>query len=93
VRKAAVLIGAVLILTGCATTKSPSAVAGCEADKAAAFVGRRADAAVAEQARLAAGAEQVRVLAPDTIVTMEFLAGRLNLSVDAAGVVQSVRCG
>jgi len=85
---------ATLVLTGCATIEAtPAAAAGCDAAKAGAFVGRKADPEIAEQARRVAGAERVRVLAPDTIVTMEYLAGRLNLSVDAAGTIQAVRCG
>jgi len=94
VKPFAAALVATLVLTGCATTEAtPPPAAGCDTAKAGAFVGRKADQEVAEQARRAAGAERVRVLAPDTIVTMEYLAGRLNLSVDAARTIQAVRCG
>jgi hypothetical protein len=92
-KTAAAFIVAVLV-AGCAT-KGTSPVAGgtCDASKAAGFVSRKADAALIEEAKQATGAVQARVLAPDTIVTMEYSAGRLNLEVDAAGIVQKVRCG
>jgi hypothetical protein len=32
-------------------------------------------------------------LRPNQVVTMEFNAQRLNLDVDAAGVIKKVRCG
>jgi hypothetical protein len=89
---AALLVG--LALSGCAMNANlPAASAGCDAAKASGFVGRKADEALVEQARQAAGAERARVLAPGTMVTMEYLAGRLNLDVDAGGIVQGVRCG
>jgi len=83
-----------LALSGCATKAiGPAAGAGCDAAKASGFVGRKADEALVERARQAAGAERARVLTPGTMVTMEYQAGRLNLDVDAAGIVQAVRCG
>jgi outer membrane PBP1 activator LpoA protein len=95
-KPALAIVAAALLLAGCATSATPPATAdasGCNADAASGFVGRKADAALAEQARRAAGTGQVRVLAPDAMVTMEYLEGRLNLTVDAAGVVQGLRCG
>lgn len=65
----------------------------CNAEAAKSFVGKTADAAVAEQARTAAGAQVVRALKPGQMVTMEFRAGRLNLDVDENNVITNVRCG
>lgn len=65
----------------------------CDADAAAAAVGQAASADVVEQARTAAGAKTARVLRPGQIVTMEYLAGRLNVHVDDANVVTELTCG
>ena len=35
----------------------------------------------------------VRHIRPDTQVTMDYRAARLNIDIDAAGVVTGVRCG
>jgi hypothetical protein len=85
-------------LAGCmmeteAAPPAPGAPQGeCNAAKAEAFIGR-AGAAVAEQARAAAGAKDVRVIGPDQAVTMDFRPDRLNLETDADGKVLKVRCG
>lgn len=65
----------------------------CNPDAARSAIGKEATAEVVEQARVAAGAEVVRTLAPGQIVTMEYHASRLNLSVDDRGVVVDVSCG
>lgn len=65
----------------------------CRAEGARAVVGKGASAQVVEQARVAAGARMARVLHPGQIVTKEFNGERLNLEVDAKGVVLAVRCG
>ena len=52
---------------------------------------RRAE--VVEQARIAAGADVVRTLKPGQVITMEYHASRLNLSVDENNVVVDVSCG
>lgn len=52
------------------------------------YVGMPADAAV-ERAR-SRGWRTVRRLAPDAVITMEYMAGRLNLAVREDGTV--VRC-
>jgi hypothetical protein len=91
---------------GTAATPDPGASAGeeatmvppdersqCDADAGAAAVGQAASADVVEQARSAAGAKTARVLSPGQIVTMEYLAGRLNVHVDDANVVTELTCG
>lgn len=65
----------------------------CNAQAAQFAVGQPYGAALAEQARLRAGAERVRALRPGDMVTMEFNARRLSLEVDGAGRVVAVRCG
>jgi hypothetical protein len=56
-------------------------------------MGRNADTALTNEARTSAGAKTVRVLRPNQVVTMEFNAERLNLTVDDAGRVTRVSCG
>lgn len=65
----------------------------CDASQVQGLVGKKADEAVAEQARSDAGAKRVRLLHSDEMVTMEFDSERLNLEVDAAGSIVAVRCG
>jgi hypothetical protein len=45
------------------------------------------------RSRTAAGASVARYLRPNEPITMEFLATRLNLTLDKNDVVVSVRCG
>lgn len=65
----------------------------CREDAAKFAVGKAADAKLAEEARVKAGAVRVRVVRPGQMVTMEFDPSRLTLDVDAAGRVVSARCG
>lgn len=65
----------------------------CAAAAAQGAIGKSAGPRVVEQARVAAGARMARVLHPGQIVTKEFNGERLNLEVDARGVVVAVRCG
>lgn len=65
----------------------------CRAEGARMVVGKSASAQVVEQARVAAGARMARVLHPGQVITKEFDGERLNLEVDAKGVVLAVRCG
>ncbi len=67
--------------------------AACDAVQAQWLVGKTPTEAEVEQARTDAGAQSVRSLKPDQVVTMEFNATRLNLDVDDAGTVVGVRCG
>ena len=65
----------------------------CNAAAAQAVRGRSADAQTVEQARVSSGARRARVLYPGQVTTKEFDAERLNLDVDAKGVILAVRCG
>ncbi len=92
-------------LLGCAAPKAPSAGAGpvpvpggtaagiCSARGAQFAVGKMPGASVVEQARQRSGAYMARVLRPGQMVTMEFNAQRLNLDLDAAGLIARARCG
>jgi hypothetical protein len=88
-----------VLMSACGTPATgqapgPAPVSGrCNAAPAQFAVGRNADAALENEARTRAGAKTVRVLKPNQIVTMEFNAERLNLSVDDTGRVTRVNCG
>lgn len=65
----------------------------CDASQVQGLVGQPFNDALLDQAKQDASAQQVRVLKPDTITTMEFVGERLNLEVDDKGVIRDVRCG
>lgn len=68
-------------------------VGSCDASQLQTLVGQKLTDALSEQAREDAKAKSVRVLKPDQMVTMEYNGDRLNLDVDADGVVTAARCG
>ena len=78
-----------------AAASQPATPAGavCNAAPVQSMIGRMASASVVEEARQKSGALMARVLRPDQVVTMEFNAQRLNLSVDATSKVIRVNCG
>lgn len=71
----------------------PPESAQCDAAAASSAVGQTATVEVVEKARTDAGARTARVLKPGQVVTMEYLAGRLNVRVDDANVVAELTCG
>ncbi len=89
------------LLSACVSTSihalpesPPTTLAGrCNAAPAQFVMGRVADAALENEARTRSGAKIARVLRPNQIVTMEFSAERLNLTVDQADRVTRVNCG
>ena len=77
------------------TTAAASAPteASCNAQAVQDLVGRHASGLIAEGARQRAGAQRVRMIGHDEMVTKEYDAGRLNLQLDAQGRVARVYCG
>ncbi len=66
----------------------------CDPEKAKAdAIGKPANEANIEQARIASGAERVRVIKPGMMVTLEFVESRLNVDVDEDGNISNLRCG
>ena len=91
-----------LLLAACAAPKEfaqapppPSTIpaAGCNAEAAQFAVGQAYGEAIADQVKMRSGASAVRALRPGQAVTMEFIADRVNLDLDAAGKITRVRCG
>lgn len=93
--KVAMGIATLLLAAGCGPVESAAnaPASGCAAEKAQGLVGKAATPALLEQAREAAGAQTVRKLLPDQMVTMEYREGRLNVSVDAGDKVVRITCG
>jgi len=90
---ASLLTSACSTLTASQVTDPTPAAGRCNAAPAQFAMGRNADTALENEARTRAGAKAVRVLRPNQVVTMEFNAERLNLTVDDKGRVTRVSCG
>jgi hypothetical protein len=65
----------------------------CAAGEAQLFAGQPYSPELAERARRAAGAREVRKIEPGGAYTTDLDADRLNVEVDRAGVVTGLRCG
>lgn len=65
----------------------------CQPQAAQEALGRKATPELAERARQLAGADRVRVIGFNDMVTKEYLASRLNLDLDEDGVVRKIYCG
>lgn len=71
----------------------PRAAGACNAEPAQGAVGQPASPQRAETARQLAGAQTVRVIGHDDMVTKEYDTSRLNLQLDERGRVVRVYCG
>ena len=97
--------GFTLVLQACAQTdmtnpassRSESAAGEpskrCNAAAAQFAIGKEPTRELVETARRQAGADRVRVIRHDEMVTKEYLVGRLNLLLDESGMVRQVECG
>ena len=65
----------------------------CDAKAVQSLVGQPYGAGTLAQALAAAGADTVRMLRPDSMITKEYQVGRLNVVVDTAGRIVGVNCG
>ncbi|MDV3467253.1 I78 family peptidase inhibitor [Stenotrophomonas sp. C3(2023)] len=73
-------------------TEAPP-VGSCDASQAQGLVGQTYTDALGSQAQQDASAQELRVLRPDDMTTMEFVGERLNVELDEKNVVSGVRCG
>ncbi|WP_445505259.1 I78 family peptidase inhibitor [Microvirga sp. G4-2] len=95
-RTQALLASGFLIIAPACGFSQPAtapAQASCAASEARPVVGQPYSPGLAEQARRAAGAREVRKIEPGGAYTMELNPERLNVEVDRAGIVTGVRCG
>jgi hypothetical protein len=65
----------------------------CQAQPAQFLVGQAFDDRTLAQALAAAGADEARMLRPDSVVTKEYQVGRLNVVVEADNRIVRVHCG
>ncbi|MEB0039854.1 MULTISPECIES: I78 family peptidase inhibitor [unclassified Pseudomonas] len=95
------VVVAAALLAGCGTKPMPAQDPGvteegrssCNAAAANFAVGKKASPELLEQARIKAGAWSVRLLKPDTIVTLEYRSDRLNVNADDSATITRVNCG
>jgi len=88
------LVAIALILAGCTPVemrKPRGAV--CHADPAQRYVGRAGEAGAIQGARRASGARTVRVVRPGEMMTMDFRADRMTVTVDKHGTIERIACG
>lgn len=71
----------------------PADPARCDATALQELLGTKLRDNTLEQARQRAGAESVRLLRPDSIITKEYRLGRLNVVADAQDRIVRVYCG
>ena len=91
--KAWAILAAALAVGACATTPVAGGGGRCDARRAQRLLGRAGTPELAAEALKLSGASTVRWLLPDQVVTMEYMAGRLNLEIDRRQVVLAIRCG
>ncbi len=65
----------------------------CQAQNAQSLVGQPYTEGTLAQALAAAGADEARMLRPDSIITKEYQVGRLNVVVGADNRIVRVHCG
>lgn len=73
-------------------TEAPP-VGNCDATQVQSLIGQTWSAGMEGQAQQDSAAQQVRVLHPTDVTTMEFVGERLNVELDEKEVVTGVRCG
>ena len=80
--------------SGPALPVGPAQPSDCNAPKAERFVGRRADAPVrSELTNAVAPISAIRWVGPGDATTEDYSPQRLNVMLDAGGVIRSVHCG
>ena len=69
------------------------ALESCDASAASELIGMQLTDELRERALALAGAEMLRVIAPGTVVTMDYRTDRLNVMTDEEGAITGFRCG
>ena len=72
---------------------NPPAAARCDAQPAQAMVGQALAQDTLARVQAATGAQEARLLRPDSMVTKEYKLGRVNVVVDANQRVVGIHCG
>jgi polyisoprenoid-binding protein YceI len=76
-----------------AEVEAAAAQDGCNSAAASDAIGRRDTPALRADVARRIGHSRIRWLAPDSVMTMDYREDRLNVDLDAGGVVTRVRCG
>lgn len=76
-----------------AESAPPAQADGCNAAAAGAAIGRKDTPALRTETARRVGHNRIRWIAPGTAVTMDYREDRLNIDIDAGGVVVRARCG
>ena len=82
-----------LLLMGCATQPPVAGAGHCRAEPAQILLGHAATQELAAQAMKLGGARTVRWIRPGMAVTMDYREDRLNIEMNDAEAVVSIRCG
>lgn len=87
-----------LAIVGCKSdarpeTPKPAPGVECNSNGLESLIGRVKSPETTAEAKKLSGANAVRYLTPDMLVTMEFRSDRLNLHLGTDGKVGSARCG
>jgi len=80
-------------VTGCAPVELRGSPAVCKAESLGDLVGKRASDARGDVMLKRSGARDLRWIAPNGIVTMDFRADRLNVYTDDKGRISRFSCG
>jgi hypothetical protein len=91
----ALAAGTLLGLPACTTMPAtpPPDMAQCNPEAAGWAIGRAPTDDVLERIRVDTGSRTVRVLHEGDVVTMEFLAGRVNVTLNERDAIVGVSCG
>ncbi|WP_294235553.1 I78 family peptidase inhibitor [uncultured Sphingomonas sp.] len=92
----ALVLGMAVGLVACTPTPKPDQQAtsgGCGDSRVAKLVGQVWNETRRAETLKTSGARSLRVIAPGTVVTMDYRPDRLNIETDAAGRITRLNCG
>lgn len=85
------------VLAACSAAREPdsakSAPGDCDASKVDYLIGENISGYIERKALAESGAQDVRVLKPDSMATMDFNPKRLNIHTDPGKVIIKLACG
>lgn len=91
------LLALAAFLAACSAAREPgsaqAAAAGCDASKVDHLIGENLSGYIERMATQESGAQEVRVLQPDSVATMDFNPKRLNIHIDPGKVIIKLACG
>ncbi|WP_230480655.1 I78 family peptidase inhibitor [Sphingomonas sp. Leaf21] len=92
----ALALVALTTLAACTPSPKPAPMtndAGCGDTRVAGLIGKVWTESLRADAIKRSGARAIRVIGPETVVTMDYRTDRLNVETDAAGRITRLRCG